>query len=99
MPKTIHRPEYDALRRLLRQARIDAGVTQVELSQSLDRSQSFVSDVERGVRRLDVIELRDVCGVLGQSFLEFLDLLEAEIATLGASRATRSRPRKRRRGA
>jgi transcriptional regulator with XRE-family HTH domain len=96
MPKTIHRPEYDVLRRLLRQARLDAGVTQVDLSEALERSQSFVSDIERGVRRLDVIELRDVCRVLGQNFLEFLDDLEAEIAEIGASRASRSRSTRRR---
>lgn len=83
MPKTIHRPEYDVLRRLLRQARIDAGVTQTDLSRSLGRTQSFVSDIERGVRRMDAIELRDVCHLLGEDFLVFMAALENEIARLG----------------
>lgn len=95
MPKTIHRPEYDALRRLLRQARVDAGVTQVELSRALQRSQSFVSDIERGVRRLDAIELRDVCRLLDQDFPDFLAELEREIAALDAARAAVPRRRKK----
>ena len=70
MPKTIHRPEYSLLRELVREERVRAGVTQADLSARLNRSQSFVSDVERGVRRLDVIELRDMCQVLGSNFLE-----------------------------
>lgn len=95
MPKTIHRPEYDALRRLLRQARLDAGVTQVELSQALRRSQSFVSDIERGVRRLDAIELRDVCRLLDRDFPDFLAELEREIDALDANRAGAARRRKK----
>ena len=95
MPKTIHRPEYDALRRLLRQARLDAGVTQVELSQALRRSQSFVSDIERGVRRLDAIELRDVCRLLDRDFPDFLAELEREIDALDANRASAARRRKK----
>lgn len=90
MPKTIHRPEYDVLRRMLRQARLDAGVTQTELSRSLGRSQSFISDIERGVRRLDALELRDVCGLLGHSFPAFLAQLEAEIAALTTPRPARA---------
>lgn len=71
MAKSIHRPEYDLLREMLRQARLDAGVTQGQLSDALGRSQSFVSDVERGVRRIDLLELSDVCFALGVDFAEF----------------------------
>lgn len=94
MPKSIHRPEYEALRRLLRQARDDAGVSQVELSAALGRSQSFVSDIERGVRRLDAIEMRDICQILDRDFLEFMAELESEISALQPIRAGRVRRRK-----
>lgn len=82
MAKSIHRPEYDVLRRLLREARLGADVTQGALSLALGRSQSFISDIERGVRRLDVLELRDICGLLGLSFPAFLAELEAEIESM-----------------
>ena len=49
--------QQDFLRRL-RQARTEAGLTQVEVAKRLGRSQSFVTKAETGERRLDVVELR-----------------------------------------
>lgn len=65
MPKSIHRREAQILIELLREYRLAAGVTQTELSARLGRAQSFVSDVERGQRRLDLVQLRDVSTALG----------------------------------
>src|SRR3546814_12737727 len=80
MAKTIHRPEYEVLLRRLRELRVGAGVTQDDLSERLGRSQSFVSDVERGIRRLDALELRDFCQQLGSDLMTFVSGLEAELA-------------------
>lgn len=41
----------------LRQARLDAGLTQIEVAARLRRPQSFVSKCESGERRVDVVEL------------------------------------------
>jgi len=75
MAKTIHRNEYRVLLKLLKAHRVRAGVTQTDVSAALERSQSFMSDIERGVRRLDLVELKDICGVLkiglGQFVQEF----------------------------
>lgn len=38
-----------------------AGLNQVELAARLGTDQSFVSRFERGERRLDLIELADIC--------------------------------------
>jgi transcriptional regulator with XRE-family HTH domain len=46
-------------------ARRDAGLTQVELSERLNRPQPFISKVERGVRRIDVIEFYAISRALG----------------------------------
>ncbi|MNG22747.1 Helix-turn-helix domain protein [compost metagenome] len=64
MPKTIYRPEHAALLSLLKKYRKEAGLTQVECSTALSRPQSFMSDVESGTRRLDIVQLRDLCKVL-----------------------------------
>jgi transcriptional regulator with XRE-family HTH domain len=88
MPKSIHRPEYDLLRTLLRETRAQAGVTQEVLSDQLGRSQSFISDIERGVRRIDAIELRDVCRLLDTDFMYFLGELENRIGRRHASMGT-----------
>ena len=72
MPKSIHRPEYAVLCALLREKRLAAGLQQAEVSARLQRRQPFVSDVERGVRRLDLIELQDLAAVYGIDLLELI---------------------------
>ena len=79
MRKSIHRAEYQVLVKLLRERREAAGVTQTELSRSLGRSQSFVSDLERGQRRLDVIELRDICAHLRVDLMKFIAELQGRL--------------------
>ncbi len=74
--KSIHRRENRLLIELLRELRLKARLTQVEVARRLDRPQSYVSDVERGVRRIDVLELRDLCQVLGISLSAFARQLE-----------------------
>jgi transcriptional regulator with XRE-family HTH domain len=56
---------------LLRQAREEAGVLQTDLARKLSRKQGFVSKYELGDRRLDVLDVADICDVLGISFTEF----------------------------
>ncbi|WP_367237272.1 helix-turn-helix transcriptional regulator [Pseudomonas sp. Rh2] len=81
MTKTIYRPEHTALLNLLRKHRKAAGLTQVDCSKALNRPQSFMSDVENGTRRLDIVQLRDLCKVLGISLLELVQELEKAITT------------------
>lgn len=57
-------------------------MTQGEFAKALNRPQSFVSDMERGSRRLDLIQLRDICDVLNISLLDFISRFEAELAAL-----------------
>jgi transcriptional regulator with XRE-family HTH domain len=65
-------PAYKILRTLLVTCRRDAGVTQVELAQRLGKPQPFISDIERGERRLDVIEFCAVASALGADPSELL---------------------------
>ncbi len=64
MPSSLHSDAYDTLRATLVALRKDAGVTQVELAERLGRPQQFVSKVERGERRLDLVEFIAVCRAL-----------------------------------
>lgn len=81
MEKSIYTREHAAFLRLLRQAREGAGLTQVGLAAALQRTQSFVSKVERGETRLDIVQLRTVLLALGVSLPEFARRLERAIAT------------------
>jgi transcriptional regulator with XRE-family HTH domain len=49
--------EYDELLRLLRETREAAHVSQETLSQRLGRARTYISKIEAGTRRVDVIEL------------------------------------------
>ncbi len=86
MDKSIYTREYETLIRLLREAREEANLTQVDLAEQLGQSQSFVSKCERGERRLDLIQLRTICRVLGISLVDFLKRLERELGTGRRSR-------------
>lgn len=55
------------------------GMTQVQLSESLGMPQSFVSKYETGERRLDVVELRQVCKSLGTTLVDFAAKLEERL--------------------
>jgi transcriptional regulator with XRE-family HTH domain len=56
--------EYKLFCKLLRDARVKAGLSQEEVAKSLARPQSYVSKYESGERRLDVIEFVRVAKVL-----------------------------------
>jgi transcriptional regulator with XRE-family HTH domain len=64
MTRSASSKEYEHLRQLLIKARKRAGLTQVEIANRLERSQSFVSEYERGKRHLDVVEFLQVTDAL-----------------------------------
>jgi len=83
MEKTIYTDEYAAVLALLRETRRAAGLTQIDLAERLGLSQSFVSKVERGDRRLDVIQLRTICRILDTTLVAFVQRLEGQLEKRG----------------
>jgi len=77
--KTIRDRAYRVVVESLRLARRNASLTQVELALKLRADQSYVSKYERGQRRLDVIEVRSICGALGLDFVEFVREIERDL--------------------
>lgn len=67
---------YEKLRMMLVEARETAGLTQVELAGRLNRPQSFVSKIERGVRKVDVIEFVEIARAIGFDPAAFLSKLK-----------------------
>lgn len=49
------------LRELLKEARLNRDLRQVDVAESLGRPQSYVAKVESGERALDFIEVLDYC--------------------------------------
>lgn len=64
MDRAAYGRERRRLAALLRTLREEAGLRQIDVAQALDVPQSFVSKYESGERRLDLVELREVCEAL-----------------------------------
>lgn len=86
MPKSLYRPENLELAALLRGLREGAGLVQAGLAERLGRNQTFVSNVELGIRRLDLVELRDYCQSLGIGLTELIEQWELRLRPAPKSR-------------
>ncbi len=73
------RTDEACLQALLREMRSEAGLRQADLARRLGQPQSFVSKYESGERRLDILELRDVCRCLDVPLQEFVRRLEENL--------------------
>ena len=74
-------------------ARHAAGLTQVQLAKKLGRPQSFISKVEQGERRLDVIEFLEVARALKTDPRRLLAEIDRRYARdPGRGSATPTRP-------
>ena len=80
MEKSVFTANYTIFRRCLLDARTRSGLTQGELAERLGQTQSWVSKVERGERRLDLVELREFCAGMGVSFVEFVAEFDKQAA-------------------
>lgn len=56
MPKSLKSDAYLKALPILAAARLERGLTQIELADRLGKPQSYVSKIERGERRIDVVE-------------------------------------------
>lgn len=66
-----------ALTEILKNLRVDAGVTQIDMANRLGKAQSYVSKYESGERKLDFVEVMDICEALGVRPNVLIDLYEA----------------------
>lgn len=58
MKKSIHTKEHAVFVERLKKARTEAGLTQVQVAKKLKKPQSYVSQIESGQQRIDVVELQ-----------------------------------------
>jgi transcriptional regulator with XRE-family HTH domain len=79
MPKFIGSAEQNILQNLLKRFRTNANLKQSELAEILNQSQSFVSKYESGERRLDLLELWQICQALNTTLSEFVAEFERQL--------------------
>ena len=78
MEKSQHTVRYRKLVVELKVARIRAGLTQAEAAEKLDTYPTYISKIEQGERRVDVIELAEICKVYGVTVGSLLSTLGIE---------------------
>jgi transcriptional regulator with XRE-family HTH domain len=71
--KSTYTAEYQKMLAKIVAARKAAGVTQAMLAQRIGRPQSFISKIENGERRLDLIEFLEITRQIGLSPSEVLE--------------------------
>lgn len=80
MRKSVHTRDYATFLELLIEVRHRAGFTQAQLGQQLPFEQPAISKIERGERRVDVIELKMICDQLGIPLHDFMSELEKRLS-------------------
>lgn len=74
----IKAEQYKVVGACLAAARRGRGINQQELAERLSKPQSFISEYERGQRRVDVVELLMIAGALGADPLDlFTEIMAA----------------------
>ena len=79
--KNIRLNQQKKLLVLLRGVRVEAGLTQSQLASRLGTDQTFISKYESGERRLDIVELREVCRAIGTDFVTFIRKLDKDLGS------------------
>lgn len=79
----IYEPCYKIFVDCLKDFRFQSKMTQQELASLLGCAQSYISKYEQGQKRLDIIEIRNICNVLGVSLVEFAAEYESRLKKEG----------------
>lgn len=77
--KKMQAGSYRAAQLLLIELRKNSGLTQSELAKVIGVDQSFISKVERGERRLDIVEFLFYCRALKISPSEIIETLGQKV--------------------
>jgi len=59
MPRAIYTKDHNVIVERLKKARLESGLGQVEVAKKLGKTQSYVSKIESGQRRFDVLQLKE----------------------------------------
>ena len=95
MAKTLHSRKNKLFLSMLRGLREAKRLRQSDLAVLVGRSQAMVSNVERGERSLDVVELWEWLDALEVDFIAFLSAFDTELRQRGVVTRTLAAPRKR----
>ncbi len=72
MSKSIYSKDYRNVIDKLKKARLGAGLKQSDVAQKLKRPQSYISKIERGERRIDISELKELVKIYKKDITHFV---------------------------
>ena len=72
MSKSIYSKEYKNTIEKLKKARIEIGLKQEEVAAKLKKPQSYISKIERGERRIDIVELQNLAKIYEKEINYFI---------------------------
>ncbi len=72
MSKSIYSKDYKNVIERLKKARFDAHLKQSGVAQKLKKPQSYISKIERGERRVDITELKDLAKIYKKDINYFI---------------------------
>ena len=79
MPKTIFTGANKVVVEAIKEARLQAGLTQAELAGRIGKDQSHISLIEGSQRRLDLVEFRELAKALGRDPVEFFAEISSKL--------------------
>lgn len=59
MSKAIYSKDHKYIVERLKKARLEAGLDQKEIAKLLGKSQPYISKIEAGQRRIDIVQLKE----------------------------------------
>lgn len=72
MKKAIYSPDHKKIIVLLRKARLEKQLDQKTVAKRLGRSQSYISKLESGQRRIDLVQLKELASVYKKTLDYFI---------------------------
>lgn len=72
MPRTIYSEDNNQIAQRLKKARLEAGLGQIEVAEKLGKTQSYLSKIESGQRRFDVLQLKEFAKLYKKSLDYFV---------------------------
>lgn len=72
MAKSIYSKEQQQLTNKIRVAREEKGLTQLEAAKLVKKTQSYISKIESGQRKIDIIQLKEFSKIYNKDINFFL---------------------------
>lgn len=78
-PRSPRRPESIILARMLLEARLAAGLTQLDAAAELGVAQTLISKIEVNERKVELVVVQDLCRIYGIDFLDFVSTFDRAV--------------------